>query len=120
VSSAFAEDAPLLLSNEHVDMTASEIEAVQPAPVQAAAAAAAPPAGDPGSIGRAAPNWGSEFVSNEGGEANASGDASLAIPLPAPGSAIAGFGQCMEVSIRGGVGYDPASTVCRALFPGQG
>jgi len=63
----------------------------------------------------AVPNWGSEFISSEYSPPARCADSTLA----APSGAIVSFGQCIEVSIRGGVGYNAASGVCQVLFPGQ-
>lgn len=117
---AAADEPPLVLSSEHIGMSADEIRAEQ-APV-----AEEPPVvlRATGSSSADAPvtNTGSEFVSAEGGA-----------PVPAPfpedascesggvaAGAISSFGACIEASIRGGVGFEESAHVCRALFPGQG
>jgi hypothetical protein len=40
--------------------------------------------------------------------------------MAASGTAVGSFGQCIETSIRGGVGYDESARVCQALFPEPG
>jgi len=106
---AAAEDLPLVLSSEHIGMSAEEIEAAHAPVAEEAPVVLRAPGAAPSSA------TGSEFVSNESGT----------VPGRAPeGASAAGsvssFGQCVERAIRGGVGFDASDRVCRALFPERG
>ena len=112
---AFADDPPLVLSNEQIGMTRAEIDATQPDRNHETPSAATDRSA-PNPNAATAPAWGSEFVSNEGSLPAGCADSALGTP----GAAIGSFDQCIEVSIRGGVGYEESARVCHALFPGQG
>lgn len=104
---AAAEDLPLVLSSEHLGMSAEEIEAAHAPVAEEAPVVLRGPEAAPSSA------TGSEFVSNESGAAPAR--------APAGGAgSVSSFGQCVERAIRGGVGFDASDRVCRALFPEQG
>jgi hypothetical protein len=113
---AAAEDAPLVLTDKHVGMTAGDIVAEEAAEeaerVELARAAETEPVNE----------WndasldGEEAVEDEAVEEEAlveepssTTDAALAAPM--------GFGGCVEASIRGGNSFDESSRVCRAVFP---
>jgi len=100
---AAADEPPLVLSGEHLGMSADEIAATQSGP-------------EPTAEDAKAEGTGSEFVSVEPGEAT---DCAAATTAQA-GMAVTGFGQCVEASIRGGVGFEASARVCRALFPENG
>lgn len=113
-SAAFADDLPLILSNDNIGMSGSEIEASQAADVASTAATKAPMVLEsPPSVGDTpgATATGSEFVSADGGESPADCTAVHSA------AGITSFEHCVETSIRGGVGFDDSSRVCRALFP---
>jgi hypothetical protein len=104
---AAAEDLPLVLSSEHLGMSAEQIEAAHAPVVEEAPVVLRGPQAAPSSA------TGSEFVSNESGAVRAGAPASSA-------GSVSSFGECVERAIRGGVGFDASDRVCRALFPEQG
>jgi hypothetical protein len=105
---AAAEDLPLVLSSEHLGMSAEEIEAAHaPVAEEAPVVLRGPQAASSSATG-------SEFVSNESGAARASA------PATSAAGSVSSFGECVERAIRGGVGFDASDRVCRALFPERG
>lgn len=108
---ASADDLPIVLSSKHIGMSGEQIEAMQaPPPAPVAVAAVTPSAEAPLEL-KLPPNEplvASEFVSAD----------SVVCPT-APGAALASFDQCVETSVRAGIGLKDSSRVCRALFPAE-
>jgi len=106
VASAAADEPPLVLSSEHLDMSADEIASAQGVVADEAPIVLRGP--EP-TVEQATPTVvESEFVSADGATTDAA---------PSAGGAITTFGQCVEGAIRGGVGFEDSTRVCRALFP---
>jgi len=109
---ASADDLPIVLSSRHIGMSGEQIEAMQaPAPAPVAVAAVTPSSEAPLKLTLPAPSEPlvpSEFVSRD-----------PVVCPPTAGAALASFDQCVETSIRAGVGLQDSSRVCRALFPAE-
>jgi hypothetical protein len=109
---ASADDLPIVLSSQHIGMSGEQLQAMQaPAPAPVAMAAAKPSSEAPLKLTLPSPNEplvASEFVSADPG----------VCPSTA-GAALASFDQCVETSVRAGVGLRDSSRVCRALFPAE-
>ncbi|MDG2050986.1 MAG: hypothetical protein P8M78_12560 [Myxococcota bacterium] len=101
---AWADELPIVLSNQNVGMSGSEIEASQPSTGAAEAPAPKPAVKKPESDDST-----SEFVSAE-----PSGVTKPANPAP---SGVTTYPDCVEKAIRGGADYDASAKVCRILFP---
>lgn len=124
-SLAGADELPLVLSNDSIGLSGAEIEAAQapPVPTPAPVAPSATPATEAPMVLESPPSVGdtatadpvpSEFVSVEGPVTPIDCGAAAEV------AGVASFEHCVEVSIRGGAGFDESSRVCRALFPEQG
>ena len=101
---AWADELPIVLSNENIGMSGAEVEASQSS---APATQMPPPTSAPQKAEAGDSN--SEFVSAEPPDApKASNPAS---------PAVTSYPVCVERAIRGGADYDASVQVCRILFP---
>jgi hypothetical protein len=116
--SAAEADAPIVLSSEHLGMTGDEVQAAT-TPIEPAAETPElePEAG-----------MESEWLTNDdiagadeapalSEEAEEAGESDACPTVAASPDAVADFQRCIEVSIRGGNGYEESSRVCAAVFP---
>ena len=101
---AWADELPIVLSNENIGMSGAEVEASQPS---APAPETSPPTPTPQKAD--ASDSSSEFVSAEPSEAPKTSN---------PASpAVTSYPVCVERAIRGGADYDASVQVCQILFP---
>ena len=101
---AWADELPIVLSNENIGMSGAEVEASQPS-------APAPPTSSPTPAPQKAEakDSNSEFVSAEPSDPPKASN-----PASPP---VTSYPVCVERAIRGGADYDASVQVCRILFP---
>ena len=105
---AWADELPIVLSNQNIGMSGSEIEASQPS-VDPPAPPPSNPAPQKAETSESTSQPTSEFVS-----ADPSDEPKSSNPGP---SEVTTYPVCVERAIRGGADYDASAQVCRILFP---